>query len=338
MTKKVLNFLLISFILFFSLSKFIFAQDSSAAIFVYHRFGENTFPSTNIKMSQFRQHINELVKNNYNVMDVSKIVDHIINNKNLPEKTVGITIDDAYKSIYTDAWPILKKAGLPFTIFVSTGLVNSNSTKYMNWKQIKELSDSGVTIGNHTVNHLNLVNETEETLEREVTKAKQSFINNLGYSPDIFSYPYGEYSLKIKDFVKNQQFKAAFGQQSGILYNEIDLYELPRFAMNEKYGSLERFKFAANALPLAVKEIIPRDLVIKETNPPLMGFTLIKDIPSKIKCYPSHGIKATTSKLTDKRIEVRFDNQFPLGRTRVNCTTSNNGKWHWFGIQFIKPN
>ena len=168
-----------------------------------------------------------------------------------------------------------------------------------------------------------------------ISEPAPTFINNLGYSPDIFSYPYGEYSLKIKDFVKNQQFKAAFGQQSGILYNEIDLYELPRFAMNEKYGSLERFKFAANALPLAVKEIIPRDLVINETNPPLMGFTLIKDIPSKIKCYPSHGIKATTSKLTDKRIEVRFNKPFPRGRTRINCTApGKDKKWHWTGFMF----
>lgn len=336
--KKIFNFLLIFSTLSFSLCKFLFAQDSSAAIFVYHRFGENTFPSTNIKISQFKQHINELVKNDYNVMDVSKIIDHIINKKDLPEKTIGITIDDAYKSIYSNAWPILKAAGLPFTIFVSTALIDSKSKKYMNWEQIKELSNAGVTIGNHTVNHLNLVSKTEKVVKKEVINAKQSFMNNLGYSPDIFSYPYGEYSLKIKNFIKNQKFKAAFGQQSGIIFYEIDLYELPRFAMNEKYGSLNRFKFAANALPIAVKEIIPRDLVIKEINPPLMGFTLIKNFPSKIKCYPSHNIKATAFRLTNKRIEIRFDNQFPLGRTRVNCTTNNNGKWHWFGVQFIKPN
>ena len=52
--------------------------------------------------------------------------------------------------------------------------------------------------------------------------------------------------------------------------------------MNEEYGSIERFKFAANSKPLSVKEITPRDLVIKDVNPPLLGFTLINDINSNI--------------------------------------------------------
>ena len=107
--------------------------------------------------------------------------------------------------------------------------------------------------------------------------------------------------------------------------------------MNEQYGSIDRFKFAANSKPLAVKEITPRDLVIKDVNPPLMGFTLINDIKSKISCYPSHKLTTTMTRLGEKRFEVRFNNEFPKGRTRVNCTTNDNNEWRWFGIQFFRP-
>ena len=337
MKKKIFNFSISFFILFLFFSKFVFAKENSAAFFVYHRFGEKTFPSTNITMKQFKSHINEIKKNNYNVLSITEIVDHLINKKPLPEKTIGLTIDDAFKSVYKKAWPLLKESGLPFTIFVSTGHVSSRSKSYMTWEEIKELSDSGVSIGHHTVNHPHLVNKSIDVLEDEIENANNAFQENLGYVPDIFSYPYGEYNLQIKDFIKEKKFKAAFGQQSGIAFNEIDIFELPRFSLNEQYGSIERFKFAANSKPLAVKEITPRDLVIKDVNPPLLGFTLINDIKSKITCYPSHKLTTTISRLGEKRFEVRFNNEFPKGRTRVNCTTNDNNEWRWFGIQFFRP-
>lgn len=337
MKKIIFKLLLISYIFSFYFFNNIQAKENSASIFVYHRFGEKTFPSTNIKMSQFRKHIQEIKKNNYTVLPIPEIIDHIIKKKDLPDKTIGITIDDAFASIYKKAWPLLKTAGIPFTIFVSTGTIGSKSKNYMSWDQIKELSDSGVTIGHHTVNHLHLVNQEIEKLEYEIEHASNSFQNNLGYIPNIFSYPYGEYSLELKEIVKNKKFIAAFGQQSGAIFNEIDIFELPRFAMNEKYGNIDRFKFAANASGLPVKEVIPQSLVIDEINPPLLGFTLIHNIESKITCYPSHNIKANLIRLSEKRIEVRFDKEFPEGRTRINCTTNDNNKWRWFGLQFIKP-
>ena len=62
MKKKIFNCLINSFLFFLCFCKFIFAQENSAAIFVYHRFGENNFPTTNIQISQFKAHLNELEK------------------------------------------------------------------------------------------------------------------------------------------------------------------------------------------------------------------------------------------------------------------------------------
>tara|TARA_B100001013_G_C24617995_1_gene445982 strand:- start:1146 stop:2159 length:1014 start_codon:yes stop_codon:yes gene_type:complete len=337
MEKKFLYFLSSFFIFFICFQQFIFANENSAAVLVYHRFGEKTYPTTNITLSQFKSHIKEIKENNYNVLTIHEIVDHIINKKQLPEKTISLTIDDAFKSIYKKAWPLLKASGLPFTIFVSTGPIDSNLRSYMSWKNIKELYDAGITIGHHTEDHPHLVNKSIQFLNNQIENANISFKKNLDYVPDIFSYPFGEYSLEIKEFIKEKKFIAAFGQQSGIIFNEIDMFELPRFSMNEKYGSLKRFKFAINAKALAVKEITPRNIVIEDINPPLMGFTLINDVNNEISCYPSHNLKANITRLSDKRIEIRFNDSFPKGRTRVNCTTNDNNTWRWFGIQFYRP-
>ena len=129
------------------------ANENSAAVFLYHRFDENKYPSTNTRMSQFKKHIEELTNNNYNVIPINQMVDALINKKSLPKKSVVITMDDAFLSIYKKAWPILKKKKLPFTVFVSTNSLESPSKNYMNWDQIKEMAANGVTIGHHTKNH-----------------------------------------------------------------------------------------------------------------------------------------------------------------------------------------
>ena len=332
LTKIIITLLLALFVFINEL----LAKENSIAVFVYHRFGENNYPSTNIRMPQFKKHLDELIKNNYNVVSIETIIDALENNKNLPEKTVAITIDDAFFSIYKKAWPILKEKKLPFTIFVSTGPVNSNSKNYMNWEQLKEMNNRGVTIGHHTKNHFHLVGKKKETIISEIEEASDDFLKNLGYVPDIFAYPYGEYSSEIKEITKNY-FKAAFGQQSGGIYNGIDIFELPRFSLNEQYGDLKRFKFAANSYGLKIKNVLPENKVITDINPPLLGFTLLDDLEGLIRCYPSHNIKADLTKLANKRIEIRFDRAFPKGRTRINCTINDNKKWRWSGFQFLNP-
>ena len=330
---KIIIILLITSVLFVSK---LFANENSVAVFVYHRFGENDYPSTNIRINQFKKHLDELTKNNYNVVSTEEIINALTNNKDLPEKTVALTIDDAFFSIYKKAWPLLKEKKLPFTIFVSTGPLRSNSKNYMNWEQIKEMVNHGVTIGHHTKNHLHLVTEEKEKIISEIEEANNDFLKNLGYVPDIFAYPYGEYSSEVKQITKSY-FKAAFGQQSGGIYNGIDIFELPRYSLNEQYGDLKRFKFAANSYGLKIKNILPENKVITDANPPLLGFTLLDDLEGSLKCYPSHNIKADLIKLGNKRIEVRFNKAFPKGRTRVNCTINDNTKWRWSGFQFLNP-
>ena len=330
---KIIIILLITSVLFVSK---LFANENSVAVFVYHRFGENDYPSTNIRINQFKKHLDELTKNNYNVVSTEEIINALTNNKDLPEKTVALTIDDAFFSIYKKAWPLLKEKKLPFTIFVSTGPLRSNSKNYMNWEQIKEMVNHGVTIGHHTKNHLHLVTKEKEEIISEIEEANNDFLKNLGYVPDIFAYPYGEYSSEVKQITKSY-FKAAFGQQSGGIYNGIDIFELPRYSLNEQYGDLKRFKFAANSYGLKIKNILPENKVITDANPPLLGFTLLDDLEGSLKCYPSHNIKADLIKLGNKRIEVRFNKAFPKGRTRVNCTINDNTKWRWSGFQFLNP-
>ena len=307
-----------------------------ASVLMYHRFGENKYPTTNIKMDQFSDHIKELIKTKYNVIKIQDGLNAIQNIILVKDRSVIITIDDAYSSVFNNAWPILKKYGLPFTLFVSTDVIDNKTPGYMSWEEIRILRDNGVTIGSQTKSHPHMHNLSENQIVKELEFSNSRFVKEIGSKPEIFAYPYGEYNLNVLEKVKINGFKAAFGQHSGVAHLSLGLYQLPRFAMNETYGNMQRFLLAVNAKPIPISDLSPKDPVIIK-NPPFYGFTLSDTIKPKgiVRCFASNGIKSETKRLGKNRIEVRLEKPFPKGRGRINCTMSAGERWRWLGRQFI---
>ena len=99
------------------------AKDGSAIALIYHRFENNLYPSTSISQKNFYKQLQYLKENNFNVLPITTLIDFFYNEKPLPKKSVFITVDDAYKSFYEYAFPILKKFNFPFSIFLSTNFV-----------------------------------------------------------------------------------------------------------------------------------------------------------------------------------------------------------------------
>lgn len=307
-----------------------------ASVLMYHRFGEDKYPSTNIRLEQFEQHLETLANGNYNVWPLADIVYHLQNGKELPDRTVAITIDDAYLSVYEEAWPRLKRYGFTATIFVATRPVDNGLRGYMSWDQLREMQADGFGIGSQTKTHPHMHRISADSSRSELQESNDRFIDELGIRPDIFAYPYGEYNLEVIDIVKEAGFIAAFGQNSGIMHGYDGYYQLPRFAMNERYGNQERLMLAIDGLPLKVKDITPDDVVISE-NPPNYGFTLAPDMEptSQLRCFNStYGKLAVT--IFGKRAEIRLPGPLKGKRARINCTMPGpDGRWRWFGRQFL---
>ena len=308
-----------------------------ASVIMYHRFGDSRYPSTNIKKEQFLDHVKELLKPIYNVINIEQALQGINNVKLIKDKSVVITIDDAYSSVYEYAWPIFKKHNFPFTLFVSTDVIDNKTPGYMSWEEIRILRDNGVTIGSQTKSHPHMYKINKEKIINELTISNKRFIDEIGSRPEIFAYPYGEYNQEVLEQVKLQGFIAAFGQHSGVAHKSLGMFELPRFAMNEKYGGMDRFLLAINALPMPISDLSPKDPVLSK-NPPSYGFTLSNLIEPKnaVKCFANNGLKTETKRLGKNRIEVRLSGPFLKGRGRINCTMAGkNNRWRWLGRQFI---
>ena len=312
-----------------------YSNDLGILALMYHRFNENKYPSTNIKMNVFKKQINIINNLGFNFFDPGNLEKNFSSPK--IEKKILITIDDAFLSFYETAWPFLKKNKIPFILFVSTEAVGKRG--YMTWAQIKEIEKEAYAyIGNHSHSHEYLVKLEKNIFLNDINKSIKIFTEQLGYNPVFFSYPFGEYSEYIKKNI-SQNFQFSFGQHSGVIDFNKDRYELPRFPINEKYGDLERFKFLINLHPLQYKNLKPKDKFIRiENNPAEVSVEFFKKQKNikNINCFSDEGNNWNKSDIYFEKniLKIRFKEKFIFRRGRVNCSLNDDGVWRWFGIQF----
>ena len=293
-------------------------EDFGLISLMYHRFEENKYPSTNIKIADFKSHLEILRESNIKFINPKDFEKEINDNKK--QRKLLLTIDDGFLSFYNNAWPLLKKNKIPFILFVSTREVGAFN--YMSWDQIKEISkENFVEIGNHSHTHEYLVDETDEIIEADIQKSINIFKEKLGKNSEFFSYPFGEYSENFKYIIKKLGFKYAFGQHSGVIDETKNLYELPRFPINEKYGELKRFTSLTKTLPFKYKKILPEEkYLINSKNPPEVKIEFYEGIKNLqlVNCYSNEAEK------------------FIGERGRINCSLRDpSGFWRWLGIQFV---
>ena len=345
--KKIFSFAassinLIIFIIFINLNsnaaennKKSYSKDEGVVAIMYHRFNENKYPSTNIRIEVFRKHLELIEQSGYDFYNPNEFENEI--QKPKTNKKILLTIDDAFQSFYDNAWPILKEKKIPFILFISTEPVGKSG--YMSWDQIKEIENENFTmIGHHSHSHEYMINMTNEEFISDIKLANKIFQKNLGYIPSIFSYPFGEYSKFMKDFI-SKNFQISFGQHSGIIDVNKEIFELPRFPINEKYGEIKRFSSIINYFPLEYKKLEPEEKKLSKNNPPLFYVEFFQNQKNleKITCYSNEGGNWEKSKtnFSNNTLTIKFREPFKPRRGRINCSLNDNGKWRWFGVQFV---
>ena len=306
---------------------------------MYHRFEENKYPSTNIKINDFKQHLKIIKDNKISFVDPKKFENELKNSKS--QRKVLLTIDDGFLSFYENAWPILKEEKIPFILFVSTrevGLFN-----YMTWEQIREISkEDFVEIGNHSHTHEYLVDESNDLIKKDIEKSISIFKKELGKNSSFFSYPFGEYSIEFKNIISSLGFKYAFGQHSGVIDETKNFFELPRFPINEKYGEIKRFKSLTKTLPFKYKEIFPNEkYLLQSKNPPKVKIEFYENIRNlkSLNCYSNENNKWRQSNIkfeNPNTLHININEKFLGERGRINCSLRDpSGYWRWLGIQFV---
>ena len=315
---------------------------SSAPVFVYYQIGADQEPADNLRIDQFEAQLALLKDEHYVVWPVGEIVQALKNHQPLPEQAMGLTFDDAYRSVADNALPRLQAARMTATIFVSPQLVDRGGN-YMSWDELRHAARAGFTIGAKIMGD-DIDEGDSARLLAAVNESLTRIHQEIGLTPTLFAYADGIADLPLRDIVASRGFIGAFGLQSGPVHGDSQFYMLPRFPMTEAFGTIDRFRTAANSLPVAIRDMIPLDgSIVSGENPPQIGFTVQNQAADfgKLACFIEDQGKAALE-VIGSRVEIRPAQPFATGdTTRVNCTApgtgADAGKWHWLGFNFYLP-
>ena len=292
-----------------------------------------------------------LADNNFNVVPLQALSEKLRAGEPLPDKTVAITFDDAYVSVYDSAYPRLKKRGWPFTFFVNTDAVGT-SKSFVSWEQLREMSKHGVTIANHTTQHHHLPrrepNETDaqwrERIASDISRAQKKIEDEIGNAPKIFAYPFGEYDVEVQQILKRLGY-IAYGQQSGALHAQGDLQAVPRFPFGGSFTELDDFIMKVNTKPMPIKRVDfyrdknnrQKNLTVKDGDKPWLVLTLEdKSLLQKINCFAT-GQGAIATEVIGNQLWTQAKTPLKPGRVRYNCTASagEKGRFYWYTQQWL---
>ena len=222
------------FILFFPI--FLLAE---AHIFVLHRINDFRYPSTNTSTKELKKYLKFIINHHYKAVTLSSLVKKIENKENI-NNIVVFTIDDDYKSFYKNGLPLFKKYHIPFTLFVYAKATTKHWGDFMNWKEVKECAKYG-ELGVHSWAHPHLPLLTNKQIEQDTQKAINAFKKYIGYVPNMYAYPYGEYDERVKKII-SKYFKIIVNQNPGAIDLTTPINDLDRIALTGKVNIEKKLK------------------------------------------------------------------------------------------------
>ena len=316
-------------------------------ILLYHHVATDTPPSTSISPTDFRSQLEYLRDNDFSVIGLDTLIEALRNGKPVPDRAVAITFDDGYASIYSEAFPMLQSFGYPFTLFLSTDPINRSQANYMTWAQVRELSDAGVVIANHLIEHPYMLTRQEgetdqQWLQRqrvEILTAEETIANQTGQSHRYLAYPYGEFDPAIKSLLGELNF-VGLAQNSGAVGYNSDFLALPRYPLASIYADLDSARTKLDTKAFNVSLLSPVSPVTTVRNPPVtLQFDPGDYKLDQIGCFAnSEPIPMTWLDKENGLVELRPDQEYPGRRWRYICTAPDpqSRRYYWYSVQWIK--
>ena len=316
------------------------SMSQAASILLYHHVSADTPKSTSVTVEQFQQHIALIQELGLEVVPLTTITDAIKNQQKVNENWLAITFDDGYRNIYDNAFPLLQQANMPFTVFVNPAMVKPGKL-YMDWPQLKALSDAGVIIANHTLGHENLVQDglDQKAMIANIEKAEAMITEKLGQSHKMLAFPYGEYNADIKQSLAQLGY-LGFAQHSGAVNETTELTAITRFPANGIYANPKTLKNKINSLAFDIKSIRPADTKPSSLRPKLIVELNSRDFyQSQLACFiTGQGTPQKPTWISDNQFEIAAANDIGTGRIKYNCTAPSKrhkGRFYWMSKLWI---
>lgn len=235
---------------------------ADAHIFVYHRFGDSRYPSTNTTIKELKKEFTYFKTHGYKVIPLEKLVFALKKKKTIPDNWVVLTIDDNFRSFYDNGLEIFKKFKYPFSLFVYVEATQKKYPDYLNWSQLRKISKYG-SLEFHSYAHPHMTKLSDNELEKDFKKGLTLFKQALHVEPKYFAYPYGEYSKRVKNIAEKFKFDAILNQNIGAVNNHSDIFDLDRNALVGKTNLKLSLKYKYLQATWIKPSLFPKDSVLR---------------------------------------------------------------------------
>lgn len=275
------------------------SHDSGATVLIYHRFGEDKYPTTNIEVARFREQLEFLKNNDYSVISLQHLVSLLREKKDIPQRSVVITIDDGYRSVYEKAWPLLREYGYPFTVFIYAKATENKHWNYMTWEQVREMKEQGVDFQNHGFAHEHMafkpaemnVDEYRSWIRADLAVSTRILSEELNERPRFFAVPYGEYNRILLDEIRSFGYEAIMLQDPGSVSSDTDIFAIPREPiLGIDWSTMSHFQMILERVDLPVTAEIPSAGFLADSAPAGFGAQLLypeRYVPGTLGIYVS---------------------------------------------------
>src|SRR5438270_13478699 len=244
---------------------------SGATILCYHIVESPQDPRMEISREVFRQQMRYLAMTGYAVVPLRDIYEYAAGKReSLPKNAVAITIDDGWRSTYTEAFPELKKRHFPFTVFVYPKIIGQTAYA-LTWKQIREMADAGVDIESHSYSHPFLTRRRNASFDdkqysdwqqKELVESKKILEKQTGQAVNFLAYPYGDYDHFLVANVRSAGYEAALTCEYGPVTRGMNPFRLRRVVIDKRmdFTAFRRY-LGARQLPLEAMSPEPGQLL-----------------------------------------------------------------------------
>lgn len=246
------------------------SEQATATVLCYHIVEAPAAPRMKIDRETFRQHLRYLELTGYNVIPLRHLYEYVAGKRtSIPRNAVVITIDDGWRSTYTEAYPELQKRNFPFTVFIYPNIIGQTSNA-LSWKQVREMSDAGVDIQSHSLTHPYLTKRKHaslsdkayaEWLQKELAQSRRILEKETGKKVEFLAYPYGDYDERVAKATEAAGYSAALTCEFGRVKPGSDPLRMKRFVIDDRMD-FAAFRKYMGATPMQLAEMTPKPGVV----------------------------------------------------------------------------
>jgi len=189
-----------------------------------------------VTSARFVDELNALKTAGFEFVSPEDVEAFYTSNKPLPSRSALVTFDDGHENIYEHAYPILKKMGIPWILFIfPTAIGGGHEKGFMDWDEVRTLRKDGVMIGSHAYDHPYLTRPGKEVstpeaydawLDKELLHSKRLIEEKLGTAVTTFASPFGALNTVVQRHIRSAGYTLAFnifGSSNDALNDPLEL-------------------------------------------------------------------------------------------------------------------